>query len=232
MYHRFWILYDIFPINENIVPHSHHKSIKFRKFAWIQDYRFIHRCHSCVCAQSLQSCSTLCNPMDCSPPDSSVHGILWARRLEWAAMIFLDLPDLGIKPSSPASIVLITHDRMQVDVSLFPSNWNSPQSFLHFQDLDTSEDYRSVMSLNVPQLGFVWCFLKIESRLCVFGRNNTEVMLCFSPCILGGGIGFWLAPITGNIIFDHSIKVEHTFPPFGIQNYFNMMKISHSSSSI
>ena len=32
-------------------------------------------------AQSLQSCPTLCDPMDCSPPDSSVHGILQARIL-------------------------------------------------------------------------------------------------------------------------------------------------------
>ena len=33
-----------------------------------------------------QSCPTLCNPMDCSPPDSSVLGILQARILEWVAM--------------------------------------------------------------------------------------------------------------------------------------------------
>ena len=33
-----------------------------------------------------QSCPTLCNPMDCSPPGSSVHGILLARILEWVAM--------------------------------------------------------------------------------------------------------------------------------------------------
>ena len=33
-----------------------------------------------------QSCLTLCDPMDCSPPGSSVHGILQARRLEWVAM--------------------------------------------------------------------------------------------------------------------------------------------------
>ena len=33
-----------------------------------------------------QSCLTLCHPMDCSPPGSSVHGILQARILEWAAM--------------------------------------------------------------------------------------------------------------------------------------------------
>ena len=33
-----------------------------------------------------QSCPTLCDPMDCSPPDSSVHGILQARALEWVAI--------------------------------------------------------------------------------------------------------------------------------------------------
>ena len=40
----------------------------------------------CVHAKSLQSCSTLCNRMDCSPPGSSVHGILQARTLEYVAM--------------------------------------------------------------------------------------------------------------------------------------------------
>ena len=30
-----------------------------------------------------QSCPTLCDPVDCSPPGSSVHGILQARMLEW-----------------------------------------------------------------------------------------------------------------------------------------------------
>ena len=39
----------------------------------------------CVCAQ-LPLCPTLCDPMDCSPPGSSVHGILQARILEWVAM--------------------------------------------------------------------------------------------------------------------------------------------------
>ena len=33
-----------------------------------------------------QSCPTLCDPMNCSPPDSSVHEILQARILEWVAM--------------------------------------------------------------------------------------------------------------------------------------------------
>ena len=37
-------------------------------------------------AKSLPSRLTLCNAMDCSPPGSSVHGILQARILEWVAM--------------------------------------------------------------------------------------------------------------------------------------------------
>ena len=37
-------------------------------------------------AQSLPSCPTLCNPMDCSPPNSSVYGILQVRILQWVAM--------------------------------------------------------------------------------------------------------------------------------------------------
>ena len=35
-----------------------------------------------------QSCPTLCDPIDCSLPDSSVHGILQASILEWAAVPF------------------------------------------------------------------------------------------------------------------------------------------------
>ena len=37
-----------------------------------------------------QSCPTLCDPMDCSPPGSSVHGIFPARVLEWGAIAFSD----------------------------------------------------------------------------------------------------------------------------------------------
>ena len=39
-------------------------------------------------AKLLQSCLTVCDPMDHSPPDSSVHRILQARILEWVAMSF------------------------------------------------------------------------------------------------------------------------------------------------
>ena len=43
---------------------------------------------SCVCVLVAQFCPTLCDPMDYSPPDSSVHGILQARILGWVVISF------------------------------------------------------------------------------------------------------------------------------------------------
>ena len=45
-----------------------------------------------------QLCLTLCDPTDCSPPGSSIHGILQARILEWGASPF----SRGSEPISPA----------------------------------------------------------------------------------------------------------------------------------
>ena len=47
------------------------------------------RAHTCMhtCTHSItQSCLTLCDPMNCSPPGSSVHGVFQARILEWVAI--------------------------------------------------------------------------------------------------------------------------------------------------
>ena len=50
----------------------------------------------------IKSCQTLCDPIDCSPSVSSVHGISQARILEWVAISFSgNLPDPGIEPTSP-----------------------------------------------------------------------------------------------------------------------------------
>ena len=58
-------------------------------------------CHLQVLVSQL--CPTLCDPMDWSPPGSSVHGILQARILEWLPFPSPgDFPDPGIKPRSPA----------------------------------------------------------------------------------------------------------------------------------
>ena len=63
-----------------------------------------HCTRMCVHAQSRR---TLCDPMDGSPPGSSVHGILQARILEWVAMPSIgDFPDPGIEPESLMSPAL------------------------------------------------------------------------------------------------------------------------------
>ena len=45
-------------------------------------------------AKSLQSCPTLCDPIDGSPPGSAVPGILQARTLEWVAISFLAVKNI------------------------------------------------------------------------------------------------------------------------------------------
>ena len=61
---------------------------------WARGFLFMSSVSSRLSVSVTQSCPTLCNPMDCSSPGSSVHGILQARRLE--------CPDPGIEPGTPA----------------------------------------------------------------------------------------------------------------------------------
>ena len=48
-------------------------------------------------AKSLQLCLTLCNPMDCSPPGSSNHGVFQERVLEWGAIAFSDMVPRAVR---------------------------------------------------------------------------------------------------------------------------------------
>ena len=72
--------------------------------------------HACAWSSVAKLCLTLCNPMDCSPPGSFVHGTFQARILEWVAIsssrgpshsrdwiwVFCISCIAGIKPESPA----------------------------------------------------------------------------------------------------------------------------------
>ena len=74
----------------------------------------------CVRVQLLQSCLTLCDPMDCSLPASAVHGTLQERILGWVAMpSSRGFPDPGIKSVPPVSPALQTD-------SLPQSHWGCP----------------------------------------------------------------------------------------------------------
>ena len=69
--HCRWILHQL----------SHETSLVAEKMHMVGNLHM-----SCVCAKCLQSCLTLCDPMDCCLSDSSVYGILQARILECVAM--------------------------------------------------------------------------------------------------------------------------------------------------
>ena len=91
----------------------------------------------------VQSCLTLYGPLDCSLPDSSVHGILQARILDWVAISSSgDLPDPGIKPRSLMSPA--------VAGGFFSTSatWEAPQ-----RQPDESKNYpRSLAPQSVPKV--------------------------------------------------------------------------------
>ena len=99
----------------------------------------------------VQSCLTLCNPMDCSPPGSSIHGIFQARILEWVAMPSPGgLPDPGIEPRSTVVIMFYIRSSDPVhlgtetctlftNLTLFPHIYpthGNPFSTLFFYEFD------------------------------------------------------------------------------------------------
>ena len=59
-----------------------------KKGLTINDLNFHRAAAAAAAAKSLQSCSTLCDPVDGSPAGSPVPGILQARTLEWVAISF------------------------------------------------------------------------------------------------------------------------------------------------
>ena len=77
------MLQRIFP-DPGIKPDS--PALAGRFFTTEPPGKLVECVYVCVCVAQL--CPILCNPMDCSLPDSSVHGILQARILEWVAVPF------------------------------------------------------------------------------------------------------------------------------------------------
>ena len=85
-----------------------------------------------LCAQSLQSCPTLCDPMVCSPPASSDHGILQARILGMGCYVLLQgiFPTQGLNPS----LLHLLHCKQ----TLYPlSHLGSPFSVLNISQNTT-----------------------------------------------------------------------------------------------
>ena len=98
------------------------------------------------------SCPTLCNPMECSLPGSSVHGILQDSPLEWVAV-----------PSSRRS----SQSRDRTCVSYLYLHWQAGSSPLAPVPVGYFIEY--------PSFEFVWYFLGIRLGLRVWGKSTPEV---------------------------------------------------------
>ena len=68
-------------------------------YVYIRNSQKVHAA-AAAAAKLLQSCPTLCNPRDCSPPGSSIHGILQARILEWVAISFSKAEQVEVEEPS------------------------------------------------------------------------------------------------------------------------------------
>ena len=86
-------------------PGFHHPCLDYHSTSQVT---ITPRPHSSTSSRNMslvaQVCPSLCDPMDCSPPGSSAHGILQARILEWVAICFSRGDHLhpGVKPRSSA----------------------------------------------------------------------------------------------------------------------------------
>ena len=82
-----------------------------KSWTWLTDFHFTIWYAAAAAAKSLQSCPTLCDPTDSSPPSSPVPGILQARTREWVAISFSNAWRWKVKVKS-LSKCLTLHDPM------------------------------------------------------------------------------------------------------------------------
>ena len=97
-------------------------------------------------AKSLQSCPTLCDPIDGSPPGSAVPGILQARTLEWVAISFSSAWKWKVKVKSLSRVQLfstsyINHSKMLVPQSclILCNSWTIARQTPLFMEFSRQE---------------------------------------------------------------------------------------------
>ena len=96
-------------------------------------------------AKSLQSCPTLCEPRDSSPPGSPVPGILQARTLEWLAISFSNAWKWKVKGKSLRLSTWKLYSHVQLLVTPWTAVYQAPRS-MGF----SRQEYRSGVPLSSP----------------------------------------------------------------------------------
>ena len=110
-----------------------------RGSSWPRDWTQVSCTALDAAAKSLQSCPTLCDPIDGSPPGSPIPGILQARTLEWAAISFSNAWKWKVKVKSLSSVRLL--------VTPWTAAYQDPLSMG-----PSRQEYRSGLPLPSPAL--------------------------------------------------------------------------------
>ena len=126
-----------------------------------------------VAAKSLQSCSTLCDPIDGSPPGSPIPGILQARTLEWVAISFSNAWKWKVKVKS------LSHVRLPATpwTSAYqapPSMGFSRQEYWSGVPLPSPIQSWDVKILTHKTYSFV---KKISDHIFIYDRTSYEILL-------------------------------------------------------
>ena len=98
---------------------------------------------STATAKSLQSCPTLCDPIDGSPPGSAIPGILQARTLEWVPISFSNAWKWKVKVKSLSRVWLLATP-WTAAYQAPPSTWFSMQEYWSGVPLPSQEDVYKV----------------------------------------------------------------------------------------
>ena len=108
-----------------------------------------------------QSCPTLCNPMDCSPPGSSIYGIFQARVLEWGALLLLPSIFSSIRVFSNESVLRIRWTKYgSFSFNISPSNEYSGLISFRMEWFDLLAVHGTLKSLlqhHSSKTSIVWC---------------------------------------------------------------------------
>ena len=180
-----------------------------------------------------QSCPTLCDPMDCSPPSSSVHGIPQAKILEWVAILFSNslfcTVCLSAHFSSVTQPCLTPCDPMDQSTPGFPFHHQLPeftQIHVHWVD-DAIQPSHPLSSPSPPTFHlsqhqglFKWVSspqsIGVSASALVLPMNIQDWLLL--------GWSGWISLLTGlSRVFSNTIVQKHQF--FGAQ--FSLQSNSH-----
>ena len=147
-------------------------------------------------AKSLQSCPTLCNPIDGSPPGPAVPEIFQARTLEWVAMSFSNVWKWEVKVKSLSCVRLLATPCSTA--SLFSMEWKFALHLLLRLKVDFSEEKSSIMrkiaSFNALKIFYVIYYKRVFDE-CIHAQSCLtlcDLVDCCPPGSFVRGIWSWL----------------------------------------